>query len=192
MRIKREQLQVQLSTLFHVYGFDGTSIARLAEFVGLQKSGLYHHFPEGKDSMARMVLEQFREWDEASTLETGHGPGTPRERLERILANIKHVNRNTAQISTLDVFTIGEARERFLPEVQTLYEVRRSLLRELATEAGVPEEEREGRLDDFFVCLEGAHVMFRVIDNFELFHRTLSKLPDILFGEHRGFGDLFR
>lgn len=187
MRIKRDQLQTQLSTLFHIYGFDGTSIARLAEYVGLQKSGLYHHFPEGKDSMARMVLEQFREWDEAATLETGHGPGSPRERLERILFNIKTVNVNTAQVSTLDVFTIGEARERFLPEVQVLYEVRRSLLRELVAEAGVPEQEREDRLDRFFIALEGAHVMFRVIDNFELFHRTLARLPDILFGEKFDF-----
>lgn len=182
MKVTRELLDQQLCTLFHIYGLEGTTIARLAERMGLQKSSLYHYYPDGKDSMARAVLEQYLQWEESFNETAAQGPGSPRERLERILANIRGVNTNPAQVSTLDVFTIGEARERYLPWVQALYEKRRALLAKLATEAGIVEPELSERLDLFFIQFEGAHVMFRVLGNFEQFHRTLDSLPNVLLG----------
>lgn len=183
MRLTKEQLKAKLTTLFHIYGFDGTTLARLGEYVGLQKASLYHHFPDGKESMARAVLEQYQAWDLVATITPAKAGGSPRERLAVILENIIEVNNNPAQVSTLDVFTIGEAREKFYSEIQSIYQTRRQVLRQLAQEAGVPTGEIETRLDDFFVQFEGAHVMFRVLGNFDLFVRTLNRLPEVLLGE---------
>lgn len=183
MRFTKDQLKARLTTLFHIYGFEGTTLARLAEYVGLQKASLYHHFPDGKESMARAVLEQYHAWDLKATIVPAKAGGTPRARLEKILENIIEVNNNPAQVSTLDVFTIGEAREKFYPEVLAIYQTRREVLRQLALEAGVPADELETRLDEFFVQFEGAHVMFRVLGNFDLFVKILRRLPAVLLGD---------
>ena len=54
----REALQEQLSEVFLRRGFDGATLAQLADAAGLSKASLYHHFPGGKSEMAATLLRR--------------------------------------------------------------------------------------------------------------------------------------
>jgi TetR/AcrR family transcriptional regulator, lmrAB and yxaGH operons repressor len=53
----RKQETVQLiSHVFRRHGYDGATMSALEEATGLGRSSLYHHFPDGKEGMARDVI----------------------------------------------------------------------------------------------------------------------------------------
>lgn len=62
---KEQILEVALD-LFSVQGFEATSIARIAEAVGLRKASLYSHFASKQDILDTMVEELTREFNEHS------------------------------------------------------------------------------------------------------------------------------
>ncbi len=46
-----------LAELFREHGFAGASLSEITRRTGLGKGSLYHIFPDGKEEMARAVLE---------------------------------------------------------------------------------------------------------------------------------------
>lgn len=55
--IDDETLLEGLSVAFKEFGYEGASLAKLAEATGLKRASLYHRFPGGKEQMASEVLE---------------------------------------------------------------------------------------------------------------------------------------
>ena len=76
----------RLAGAFAEAGYEGASLARLAEASGLKKASLYHRFPGGKAQMAKEVLATVLAWVEDNVLATLAGDGTGRERLARVAA----------------------------------------------------------------------------------------------------------
>ncbi|GMQ97630.1 MAG: TetR/AcrR family transcriptional regulator [Acidimicrobiia bacterium] len=52
----RERIRVEAAALFRKRGFNGTSMADLAQEVGISKSSLYHHFPS-KQALLSEIIE---------------------------------------------------------------------------------------------------------------------------------------
>ncbi len=51
----RERIRREAAALFRVKGYNGTSMAELANEVGLAKSGVYHHFPCKQDLLSEII-----------------------------------------------------------------------------------------------------------------------------------------
>ncbi|WP_242497713.1 TetR/AcrR family transcriptional regulator [Microbacterium protaetiae] len=80
----REQILQVAVMLFIEQGYDATSVAQLAERLGLTKSALYHHFAS-KEELLSVALEQALGGLEA-VLETDQATaGTAAERLAAVL-----------------------------------------------------------------------------------------------------------
>ncbi len=74
---------------FHLNGYYNTSMQNLAVATGLQKAGLYHHYPTKEDlmrSVMEFALEQFRSYVLAVADETDL---PPEQRLEKLLRRHK-------------------------------------------------------------------------------------------------------
>src|ERR1700722_5940543 len=56
-RPRREEILDEATRLFAERGYEGTSMADLAERVGLRKASLFHHFAS-KEQLRRAVLER--------------------------------------------------------------------------------------------------------------------------------------
>src|SRR5215467_907739 len=56
-RLRRDEILDEATRLFAERGYEGASMADLAERVGLRKASLFHHFPS-KDVLYAAVLER--------------------------------------------------------------------------------------------------------------------------------------
>jgi AcrR family transcriptional regulator len=52
----RERIRIEAAALFNEHGFNGTSMADLAQAVGITKSSLYHHFAS-KQALLSEIIE---------------------------------------------------------------------------------------------------------------------------------------
>lgn len=75
---------------FNEHGYDATSIAMLAERLGLSKSAVYHHFPS-KEAMLAAALDEALGGLEAVLAEPGGFAGPPADRLRHVLLGAVHV-----------------------------------------------------------------------------------------------------
>ncbi len=75
---------------FNEYGYDATSLAMLAERLGLTKSAVYHHFPS-KEHLLEAALDHALGGLEGVLTEPGAITGTPVARLEFVVDGAVHV-----------------------------------------------------------------------------------------------------
>ncbi len=75
---------------FNEYGYDATSLAMLAQRLGLSKSALYHHFPS-KEHVLEAALDEALGGLEGLLAEPGATAGTAAERLQFVVDGAVHV-----------------------------------------------------------------------------------------------------
>ena len=60
----RSEAVQKLVMVFRQHGYEGATLSKISEATGLGRASLYHHFPGGKQEMARAVLESVAAWFE--------------------------------------------------------------------------------------------------------------------------------
>lgn len=122
--------------LFIERGYDATSVADLADRLGLTKSALYHHF-SAKEEVLAVALDRALDPLEA-VLETPAEPGErPVERLERILRAAVDVLVDRLEVVTLLLRVRGNSEtERRAIERRRTFDHRVTALVREAQDAG--------------------------------------------------------
>jgi len=146
MSSRREELTRVAARLFAERGYQGTSLADLADELGIQKPSLYHHIASKEDLLWEVA------WDGAERFHAAlDAVPLDRPAPERIrIALRQHLAVVAAQLDVATVFVrewrylSGERRERFLAERRRYEERVRDLFRdgveqsELRTDLDVP------------------------------------------------------
>jgi AcrR family transcriptional regulator len=129
---RREQVTRTAARLFAERGYHGTSLADVAEAVGIQKASLYHHIDTKEDLLWEVAWTGAEAFRAALDAVPDDLPATEKLRL----ALRAHLRVVADQLDAATVFTrewrslAGERRERFLAE-RRLYEERiRELFRD--------------------------------------------------------------
>ena len=132
MSERREELTREAARLFAERGYHGTSLADLAEALGIQKASLYHHIATKEDLLWEVAWAGAESFHAALDGVPEDAPATEKIRL----ALRAHLRVVAEQLDAATVFTRewraleGERRERFLAE-RRRYEARiRELFRE--------------------------------------------------------------
>lgn len=178
--VPQEEILARLQRRFRASGYDGASLARLAEETGLAKAGLYHHFPGGKQDMAAAVLSAAGAWMEEHLFRPLRQPGAPAQRLAAMTAALDGYYAGGKEPCLLELFSSGEARQVFGEQV------RRGLTRWIGSMASVLENagaDREAALalaEDALVRIQGALVISRGLQTQAPFSRLLQRLPEEL------------
>lgn len=80
----REKVYEIAAEVFHVKGYDNTSMNDIAEAVGLTKAGLYHHVTS-KESLLSTILDEGMDLTEASVVEPLAAITDPLVRLKKLI-----------------------------------------------------------------------------------------------------------
>lgn len=178
----REQVVKQLIPLFFQHGFNGTTLSLIAEHTGLHKASLYHHFPGGKEEMARAVLEMSDRWGKDAVVDViKDSSRTPPERLRLLMHNLDQVHHTPLQLTPANAFVVGDGAAVFGEHVQQWhYQGLVWLMTELLVACGVPEAVARRRAWEYRILWEGALVCSRVMGDMTLFRSLMRRMPDYL------------
>ena len=178
----RQAAVIQLVGAFRRYGYEGASMAKLSEATGLGKSSLYHHFPGGKEEMARAVLTYLGEGLEAMMLAPLRTAGAPRDRIQAMILEVDRFYQQGQLACPLILFAFGEAHDIFAEPVRQNFIAWIDALTAVVSEAGFTPAMARQRSEDAILQIQGAIVMAHGLGNNQPFRRILNNLPDVLLG----------
>lgn len=181
----REQVVGQLVELFFQHGFEGTTLTLISERTGLHRASLYHHFPGGKEEMARAVIEHADRWGKDHIMKIINDAALPApERLRQIVHNMDEVHHVPQQLTPSNAFVLGNGIELFGEYVQHWhYQGLVWLMSELLVVCGIPEPVARRRAWEYRVIWEGGLVCCRVLGDMTLFRSLMQRMPEYLLSD---------
>ena len=178
--LSREQLLTRLAETFSRYGYEGTSMSRIATATGLDKASLYHHFPSGKQQMAEAVILSTRAWFDANVFKALEAVHPPRQRLVTMLDTLgKHYQQGMVACIP-GLFALTEDRELFATPIKDFYLRWVSCLTQVAIDAGLAYDIASRRAHSGVERIQGALVLSRSFDDPRTFTAMAAELPDLL------------
>ena len=173
----RSQVVASLLRAFRRNGYDGASLSRLSEETGLRRASLYHHFPGGKEDMARAVVVSAVQDFDRLVLSPLREPGTPERRVAAMAATLSTFYGGGEQSCVLALMTIGEGRELLASEVREGLQGWIDALTSVVEETGRPEPVARERARNAVARVQGALVLARGLGDTAVFKRTIEDLP---------------
>ena len=170
----------RLMDLFREKGFDGASLSDISGSTGLGKSSLYHHFPNGKEEIARQVLAYLEEQLEQALFEPMRSHGTPRQKLDRMLDTIDDFYEGGKKACLLERLCASVDARRFRRPLDRAFNTWIEAVEALGVESGLPRATARLRAEDLVVRIEGALVVSAGTDDTSVFARTIRDLRDSL------------
>ena len=77
-----------LGEIFREHGYSGTSLSEITRRTGLGKSSLYHFFPDGKQEMAEVVLDDVAAWFEKNVFKPLRASDKPEISIDRMFKQV--------------------------------------------------------------------------------------------------------
>jgi AcrR family transcriptional regulator len=173
--ITSDTLMESLFEVFRCHGYEGTTLSQLSEVTGLQKSSLYHHFPEGKVDIVKAVLTYFSAQLHQNVIEPLlDNQKSPEKRFSNMLVTIKAFYKNGKKNCLLNALSLGEAKDEIKVLMSNDYNAWLAALNKLGKEAGMSRSDAEVWSERFLIIVEGALVVQRLTRNALTFDNTMD------------------
>ncbi|MFA5950937.1 MAG: TetR/AcrR family transcriptional regulator [Hyphomicrobium sp.] len=181
--VEDEELMARLSGVFRDVGYEGATLAMLAEATGLKKASLYHRFPGGKEQMAREVLESAGAWLEENILAPLKGGGTPADRITEMARQLDAFYSGGKQACLLNMLSSSRIHEGpFTEAIKKIFEAWIEALSAVMGDAGLDRKEARARAERGVIMLQGSLVLARGMGTTRPFREFLKSLPAELLG----------
>jgi AcrR family transcriptional regulator len=178
--LSKDEVIGRLMRVFRTFGYSGATLARISDATGLGKASLYHHFPGGKEDMARATLDRVESTVRTFVVDELRKPGAPAARLARMLANLDDLYCGGRERCILGNLTMSEAREQFQAQLKHVFRLWIDALAELAREAGVAERDAAERAEQAVLEIQGALILSAALQTRQPFRRIVESLPNKL------------
>lgn len=178
--LTKDALIDKLVDVVYDYGYDGATLSMISEVTGLGKASLYHHFPGGKEQMAAEVLAHSDRWG-AEYIEQLLASDQPAQaKVRGLFRALENVHTRAHQLTLMNVFTFGTARQVFGQQVSKRAKAGLEVLAQLLQQCGIPAPLAKERALDAYIQVEGAMVLARALDDLDVFRHVVQRLPDQL------------
>jgi len=161
---------------FRDSGYDGSSLSEISEATGLGRSSLYHHFPGGKQDMARQVLAYLDEQLVAAVYEPLRKAGSPRAKLDRLLRAMDEFYEGGRRACLLERLSASVDSRSFHKPLARAFDRWLGAVEQLCREADLTPALARTRAEEFVVRIEGALVVAAGTGDLGVFDRTLRQL----------------
>ncbi len=175
--MSRETHLPALFQLFRQQGYDGVSLANIAQATGLGKASLYHHFPGGKDEMVLATLGYAGDWLALNVLQPLGEEGDAQELLEEMCDRLSQLYDEGRQPCILGTLTLGPVRDDLHEVVKQGLARFIEAIAQLLIKAGLDPRSAQERSEDAVVMIQGSLLVSRGLDDPTPFQRALDQLP---------------
>jgi AcrR family transcriptional regulator len=177
----KDKLVAQLLDAFRRYGYEGASMACLAEVTGMGKTNLYHNFPGGKQEMAQAALERVNTWLETSVLKLLNSSAPPLEKLHHMCEQVNVFFKSGENSCLWAVLALGQASDDlFHQEIKTALSAWITTLAKVLQQAGLGADIAQYRAEEAILRIQGALVLVKGLDDAGPFQRVMANLPEEL------------
>lgn len=176
----QETVIPKLIPIFRQYGYEGTSLSMLSQASGLGKASLYHHFPQGKKSMADAVMDYITQDFNLIVLKPLREPRTPERKIQRMSQGLRKFYNDGHNNCFLAIMSLGEADKLFHDKTKRQLEVWIKMLAQVLVEAGIEPEVAQMRSQNAVIEIQGALTLVRILGDQEIFIRTVDNLAKLL------------
>ena len=184
--IEEEVLIARLSCVFRDVGYEGASLAMLAEAAGLQKASLYYRFPQGKQQMAEEVLAAALSWYEAQILSPLAGEGLPAERIATVTRHLDDFYAGGRRACLLNMLAAPRAHGGpFAAAIKGALEAIIKAFTAVTIDAGHEPGAARSRAERVVMLLHGSLVVSRGLGSPKPFKAFLEVLPNELLAASR-------
>lgn len=175
--IEDSVLLTRLSDVFRDLGYEGASLAVLAEATGLKKASLYHRFPGGKEEMAGEVMARAEAWLTEHILKPLGAPGSPQARIDAMLRRIEEFYSGGRQSCLLNMMSSPRGdRGPFAPRIMHAFKAWIEALAEVLVAAGVERAAARLRAEQAVALVQGSLVLSRGMGSSRPFRNCLDHL----------------
>ncbi len=176
--IEEDELIARLGAVFRNVGYEGATLAILSEATGLKKASLYHRFPEGKEQMAREVLQSAGAWLERHILSALKGGGTPSEKIGHMVKKLDEFYSGGKQACLLNMLSSARIQEGpFTQLIKQTFDAWIGALSSVLIEAGHDKRTARHRSERAMILLQGSLVLSRGMGTPRPFQDFLKTLP---------------
>jgi TetR/AcrR family transcriptional repressor of lmrAB and yxaGH operons len=182
--MEKVELMPELLELFRQQGYEGVSIAHLSKATGLGKSSLYHHFPGGKEQMAKEVLDYVHAAVKQYFVSTLKAAGEPREKLSQMAKVVESFYEFGRKGCLIEGLTLGETSAPFQHQVAQSLEAWIDAIAEVGVEAGLNKKLAKERAESALIAIQGGLIVSRALRNYQVFKRVTKSLPSIVLDGH--------
>lgn len=174
-----------LAEIFREHGFAGASLSEITERTGLGKGSLYHYFPDGKEEMAKAVLDDVANWFETNVfapLRESEDPGAGIDHMFKAVIRFFHSGRRICLVGT---FALDDTRDRFASEVQAYFAAWIRVLAAALKRHGLDTKAARETAEEVVAGIQGALVLARSQDDPRVFTRAIKRLHQRTKVTHR-------
>lgn len=174
-----------LAEIFREHGFAGASLSEITKRTGLGKGSLYHFFPNGKEEMAQVVLDDVAGWFETNVfmpLRESEDPAAGIDHMFKAVVRFFHAGRRICLVGT---FALDDTRDRFASEIQSYFAAWTRVLAAALKRGGFGTRAARETAEDVVAGIQGALVLARAHDDPALFTRAMKRLHQRTMGVHR-------
>lgn len=174
-----------LAEIFREYGFAGASLSEITKRTGLGKGSLYHFFPNGKEEMAKAVLDDVAGWFETNVfmpLREGEDPAAGIDHMFRAVIRFFNTGR---RVCLVGAFALDDTRDRFASEDQFYFAAWTQVLAAALKRSSFDTRAARDMAEDIVAGIQGALVLDRSQDDPAVFMRAMKRLHQRTMATHR-------
>jgi AcrR family transcriptional regulator len=165
-----------LAEIFRECGFAGASLSEITERTGLGKGSLYHFFPNGKEEMAKAVLDDVAGWFETNVFVPLRESEDPAAGIDHMFKAVVHFFHSGRRICLVGTFALDDTRGRFTSEVRSYFAAWIQALAAALKRGGFETKEARETAEDVVAGIQGALVLTRSQDDPAIFTRAMKRL----------------
>ena len=161
-RLSASQVINLILPIFRDYGYDGASLTILAKASGLSRASLYHHFPGGKQEMARAALSRSGAALTRLILAPLNRAESPQLKVQTMFLGVKSYYASDPPICLMNSLTLGTGRALFGDEVNAAVQAWQVNLAHVLQNSGLSQKASDQLATAAIERIQGALIMARV------------------------------
>ena len=183
-KVEDKQVLDGIIKVFRSKGYEGASLAELADTIGLKKASLYHRFPGGKQEMAEVVLAYAGEWVKEYIISVlNDRTEDPTKRLKISLKNISVFYDNGETGCLFRALSMDNSIHLFVERLQVGMNRWIDAFTNLGLDMDFTEEQARSMATDVLISIQGSLIVSKTMDSTQPFQDTIKKIESMYVKE---------